>query len=276
MQYEELLLNDTSKLLLDGYLKAPKHALLLVGQKGMGLGTLAAALAGQLADSPGDIMTVLPDDKGTLTIERIRGLYIETRDVRESRQAVVIDDVDSMSLDAQNAFLKLLEEPNRQICFILTTHQLERLLPTIVSRTAVVDIKPVSRSQSESLLEQNHIKGASDVAKMLFIAEGRPAELIRLATSKEYFDERSRYVKAARQLLESSFHDRLVVTSGFTSRNDAIELVTTLGLLLQFMYDRDGEKRLLQSAEVVEKVAKRLESNGHVKTQLMYLASAMP
>ncbi len=276
MKYENLLLNHISKRLLDSYIANPRHALLLTGQEGVGLGTLAQALALELVESPVDVLVVSPDDKGTLSIERVRNLYVETRDVRQARQVVIIDNVDAMSLDAQNAFLKLLEEPNKQIHFILTTHQLELLLTTIVSRSTTIDVKLIDKNSSERLLRQNSVKEPTKLSQILFIAEGRPAELVRLANSTDYFEERSKYVKAARQLIEGSLYDRLVAVSNFTNRQDALQLTRMLSLLLQFMYSRGHEPRLLKTAPIVEEVAAHLESNGHVKTQLMYLASAMP
>lgn len=276
MSYDDLLLNDTSRLLLDSYLKQPRHAVLLTGQEGMGLGTLASALANKLVDSPGDILVVQPDEKGNLSIERVRNLYVETRDVRQSRQVVIIDNLDTMSLDGQNAFLKLLEEPNKQIHFVMTTHHLEQLLPTIVSRSASIELKPLTKAQSEQILRNGGVKDTTSLSQMLFIAEGRPAELVRLAGSKEYFEDRSKYVKAARQMLEGNTYDKLTLVGAYGARPDAIELVRTLGQLLQFMYARGSDPRLLDTAEVVEEVAQRLEANGNIKTQLMYLASAMP
>lgn len=46
----------------------------------------------------------------------------------------VIENIDQASTEAQNAFLKLLEEPQERLSFVLTCHNKYKVLPTIVSR----------------------------------------------------------------------------------------------------------------------------------------------
>ena len=50
-------------------------------------------------------------------------------------RVVLIDSVDELNLAAENAILKLLEEPPQQTLFLLVTHQLSNVLPTVRSRT---------------------------------------------------------------------------------------------------------------------------------------------
>src|SRR5690606_41517756 len=64
----------------------------------------------------------------------IRRLYDLAR-TKGSKKYIIIDYAETMAKPAQNAFLKLLEEPNDQIHFILLSHQPQSLLPTIMSRS---------------------------------------------------------------------------------------------------------------------------------------------
>jgi DNA polymerase-3 subunit delta' len=60
------------------------------------------------------------------------------------RRVAVIDDLDMMTPQAANAFLKLLEEPPANVTFLLITHQPARLLPTIRSRCRELRLGPLS------------------------------------------------------------------------------------------------------------------------------------
>lgn len=54
------------------------------------------------------------------------------------KTAIVIEDIDTATNEALNSFLKNLEEPTKNIIYILTTSNLNNVLPTIVSRCEVV------------------------------------------------------------------------------------------------------------------------------------------
>ncbi len=66
---------------------------------------------------------------------------------------VIVDDADTMNRNAQNAILKILEEPPANVLIILITHRPGMLIPTIRSRTRFVQFSPLS---SEILLDLLH------------------------------------------------------------------------------------------------------------------------
>lgn len=55
--------------------------------------------------------------------------------------AIIIDSIDLATEEAVNAFLKNLEEPQKNISYILTANSLAKVLPTIVSRCQIIKIK---------------------------------------------------------------------------------------------------------------------------------------
>ncbi len=55
--------------------------------------------------------------------------------------AIVIENIDTVTIEAANAFLKNLEEPNKNLIYILTAKNLSNVLPTIVSRCELVKLQ---------------------------------------------------------------------------------------------------------------------------------------
>ena len=53
----------------------------------------------------------------------------------------IIDEVHMLTKEAENAFLKTLEEPPPHIVFILATTEKNKILPTILSRCQIYDFK---------------------------------------------------------------------------------------------------------------------------------------
>lgn len=63
----------------------------------------------------------------------------------------LFDNADRMSTAAKNALLKITEEPPRQAHFILTCDTTEHLLPTITSRSTVLQMAPYSKDELDEL-----------------------------------------------------------------------------------------------------------------------------
>ncbi len=71
-------------------------------------------------------------------IEDVRELKKMVKFSFSERTAIVINDIDKITIEAANAFLKNLEEPTKNIIYILTANNLSNVLPTIISRCEVV------------------------------------------------------------------------------------------------------------------------------------------
>ena len=153
------------------------HAILIEGDKGTGRHTLArflssAAVCGgenppcgvcrgcHLAqtDAHPDISVTAPEDgKKSITVAQIRALrseaYIKPHMAR--RRAFIIDKADSMNEQAQNALLKVLEEPPGDIIFILIAESAAALLDTIISRCTLLSLVPPEMSEAAEYVKNN-------------------------------------------------------------------------------------------------------------------------
>lgn len=272
---DSLVLHTATKHLFDAYMRTPTQSVLLSGPMGIGARTVANAIAAGLRARPDDIHLIQPDEKGTIPIELIRGLYTLTRTVYDSPRVVIIDDAESMSLAAQNALLKLLEEPTERTYFILTSHQPQLLLATIRSRAQQIELRPVSIQQCQQLLQRYKLS-AEDQKRLLFIAPGLPAELIRLATDRNYFDAQAALVNTARTVLQAEQYERLIITKDYKDRTQAVQLVVMIGRLLEFSVLNQFRADLASALELIEEVHGNLSANGNVRIQLDYLVTKLP
>ena len=270
----KLLLNSATKKLLDAYLAAPAHALCIIGEAGSGTGSVATQLAERLAVNP-QLVTHIAPEKGLIPIDRIRQLYEQTRSIQQTKHCIVIDDADAMSRDAQNALLKLLEEPVENVHFILTTHHETQLLPTIKSRTQMVQLLSISADQSQELL-RSYSLDETTMRQALFLASGHPAELTRLAEDQDYFASRSVVVTDARNFLQADDYGRLVIIKKYTDRTNALEFLGMCAKLLNFSLLKQRNYAAADVMSVLDSVMGRIEANGHVRTHLMHLVTKLP
>jgi len=93
-----------------------------------------------------DVMTVgrLADDKGKkkreISVDQVRAMIADSVVLpnEAERKVYIVDEADTMNVPAQNAALKLLEEPPRGVYFLLCAQNAEQLLETVRSRCAEI------------------------------------------------------------------------------------------------------------------------------------------
>jgi DNA polymerase III subunit delta' len=180
------------------------HALLLVGPRLVGQDALVAAFACAL-DCPGPAAPGVGcgtcDTCGrilrgvhpaVLTFER-EGAQHLVEDVREAwipaasrttpdapRKVLRIAEADRMNEAAQNAFLKVLEEPPPSVVWVLDVEDDARLLDTVLSRCRRVDLAPWGPTELEAQARRLGVP-ESDVAVVARAAMGSPQRVLDLA-----------------------------------------------------------------------------------------------
>ena len=118
----------------------------------------SAPLPPHLPDSP-DIIRLEPAPSiGIDEIRRVQA-FLSRKPIHSSHNTVIIRQAEKLTLPAQHAFLKTLEEPPAGSQIFLVTAHPDSLLPTVLSRcTSVQDNKPVAGepelSPTQHLLDQ--------------------------------------------------------------------------------------------------------------------------
>lgn len=270
----DLFLHPLTRRLVEGFIAHPNHGLMLHGESGCGTGTLALAVADAIG-SKSDNLTITALDDKDISIEQIRDLYTESRSVRETMRCIVIDDADRMSHAAQNAFLKLLEEPPRQVIFIMVVHDTAQILPTIRSRVQMIEVRKLPETTSLSLIN-SLTPDQTRQAQVMFLAKGKPALMKVLLTDEKYFAAASETARAARIFLQSGPYERLMIASSYTgSRQDAAGFIATLGLLAYHIHTSTPGVLMADSLDSIVDALDNVASNANARLQLAYLALSL-
>ncbi len=109
-----------------------------------------------------------------ILVDQIRALAVDTLVLPNEAdgKVYIFPEADKMNLAAQNAFLKLLEEPPQQTVFILVSEEPEKLLETIRSRTQRFDFKRISDEAIEQALIARRGIDADTAHRIARIANG--------------------------------------------------------------------------------------------------------
>lgn len=261
MKPSSLIVNPTFAPTLNRLVAALPQGILLHGERGIGLHAISLRLAG------GSAVTLQPMTKkgdvdstnGTIGIERIRGLYEQTRS--GGVPVVIIDDAERMSKEAQNAFLKLLEEPSRKLHFILTSHHPEQLLSTVRSRVQSYHVPRITDQQSQLIIRKAKLTN-EQAAQALFLAAGRPTLLHSLTRQPKMLAEQAVHMNDARTFLSAKTrYERIRVALQYgTSRPNALQLVDAA---LQIIHHNLYRSPTNASAHVAERLLATHDNLAH-------------
>ncbi len=270
MKQPKLLVNPSAEPLLAKLRAALPPSLLLQGEVGVGLRQIAVQLTQNIENiiepmtSKGEVDHLT----GSISIEVIRSLYEATRGKSDRDFVIIIDDADRMTLPAQHAFLKLLEEPPRKAHFILTTHAPAKLLSTIRSRVLSYQIPRITSEQSKLYLHKAGIDTTS-AAQLLFLADGRPALLTELAGNQKTREQAIALVRDGRTFVTAAPYARLALISKYAARADALKLIDTALILLKFAF-KNGDKQTSRQVTLLLAAHEAISSGGNVKLHLMH------
>ena len=234
MNISGIVLHPAASQLLDEFIAAPSHAVLLSGPEGIGKTHIARAVAltllqaGSLENQP-YLREIIPE-KGSISIDVVRTLIrffrLQVPGATAIKRVAIIQNAETMGREAQNALLKLLEEPPAGSVLLLTSSQPDQLLPTIRSRTQILLLPAPDQP---ALIQHFATLGLEEaaVSKTLLRTGTNVAEATRLLNGQgAAADEPLELVK--RVLTGTSF-DRMLLVDGLSKQKEqAAVFVETL------------------------------------------------
>lgn len=272
------MLHSATARLFETLAAEPPQALLFVGPSGVGKRKAVFNWAKQAHNLEAwQVQIVEPNEKGNIPAEAIRELYQFTRVKQDTPRLIAIIDAQGLSEAAQNAFLKLLEEPGSSVYFVLTTNNAQQLLSTIRSRVQELAILPIPIAQHRQIVEQSYTElSATDQAQLLFIAGGLPALADELAADSKKFEVHKERAMDAKTLIGNDTFKKIQLAGTVSDRTEAI---SRLALAEQMCARLSASARSTQELKkwtayraALLNTSERLAANANVKAQLMLLA----
>ena len=150
MNFEQLLLEDSTKNNLINYLTRPNQNLILYGPAGSGKRCLALAVITKILNISikkiiNDPRILILDNLDSSGIESVlaisKFLKLKSSFNQVISRIVLIENLDNYSVEAKNALLKTLEENIDDSLIIMTVNNLNLIPQTIQSRTINIEVK---------------------------------------------------------------------------------------------------------------------------------------
>lgn len=224
-----ILLHPETENVYNSILVSPPHALMITGNEGSGKYHLANVLAKQLLSADPDThpyFTSIHPKNNSITIDQIRELQrfarLRTTGNGNIRRIAVITEAHTLTIEAQNALLKLLEEPPKDTVIILTATQGNSLKPTIYSRTQRMRVRPITKSQA---LKYAGEIGQGEQAQRAFSLSGGDAGLYVSLLQESDSHPLSAAINSAKNLLTNTPFERLKQIDELTKDKAGISLL---------------------------------------------------
>lgn len=230
--FDTLLVHPLSRAALSDFLVAPAHAVLLYGPESNGKSLiareLAAALLGcmplELAKQPG-LLQIAPDDKGKIGIEAVRAvtafMSLKTLGAGQIRRVILVLEADKLTIPAQQALLKIVEEPPEDTVLLFVTSLQHQLLPTILSRLRRLFIRRPEATQLAVHLSE-HGASAEAITAAMAIGGGSVGMALAYLGKTESASEET--MSQTRRIVSLPLFDQLLLVD--TELKDTVAAVS--------------------------------------------------
>mgnify|MGYP000034955777 FL=1 len=172
-----------------------------------------------------DIIYVVHEKPNSIGIDEIRGQLINDVGIRpyESPYKIyIVNDADKLTLQAQNALLKTIEEPPAYAVILLLADNPDALLPTITSRCVLLSLKPVGdRLVKDYLMERMHIPDYQAEVQAAF-AQGNIGKAKKTAESREFAEMTANALQLLKRARSMAVYELVEAVRSMSQEKDNI------------------------------------------------------
>ena len=234
----EALINNFKQRCLKNTLS---HAHLIAGEDGVVKGKLANMLAkfilnGDLDREYVDIINY-SSEKSSFGVDDVRDIIEEVykKPFEKDKKVIIIHEGNKLTIQAQNALLKTIEEPPKGVYIIILCESLELILDTIKSRCEIYKLKPLTKSELYEYIkikkfnyDENEIKSA------IAFSEGVPGRIDRYFNDDKLRELRNNIVILIKNLNKNDLEAILQQEESFSNlKNDKEEVLNIFGLFIR-------------------------------------------
>lgn len=262
-----------------------RHSYMLTGEKGMGKKTMAEAFLLELfcadedentrpcltcpecrkilSNNHPDVIYITHEKPGIISVDEVREQLIDTVDIKPYEggyKVYVMQEADKMTIQAQNAILKTLEEPPEYVVILLLVSDERKLLDTVKSRVVKENLRPLTDNVIREYIKTRTHKSSDMIDICVAFSKGNLGKAIELIESETFSEWYQRIMKILKNLSRMDITDIRIEISKLLTEcpdlNDALDLLELWYRdLTLFMVTKDinnlvfkGERKALMNA----------------------------
>jgi len=268
LNFNHIIGHDKIKEYIDKSLDAGQfsHAHLFVGEDGIGKSLLAKAAAVKVLGKAtqkqyADIIEFrVEKNKKSIGVDVVRGIIEEVnkKPYEGDKKVVIIYEGDKMTTEAQNAFLKTIEEPPKGVYIFVLSENLEAVLDTVKSRCQIHKLQRLDREQMTKFLDRDFKDLSVEQRKAIVsFSDGIPGRAERYINDSSLKEIRSTVIDIMKEICKHDGNDVLNHGAFFTKYKNKWQEVLTwfLSYIRDIMvYKETGNKDMLINVDKYEDI----------------------
>ena len=212
-----------------------------------------------------DLIIIEPEIEEKKGIKKEKDIKIEK--IKEARKdlilypyngkkkILIVNDAHKMTVSAQNALLKILEEPNETSIIILITHNDSEILPTIKSRCQKIKFFLADAE------EMGKISGDSRNNNLIDFAMGRPGLALKMKENKEELNLKKKDFEELIKFSSAGINERLNLAEKMSANvAEAVKKFEFWTWIIRREIIKRGLSKGFFSYKTIEKIEKTLET----------------
>jgi DNA polymerase III subunit delta' len=243
------------------------HAHLLIGEDGIGKSLFARSIGLKLLGKTEDKEYAdLVEFKVQKNKQSIGIKYVVEEIINEinkkpyegDRKVIIIYEAHRMTSDAQNAFLKTIEEPPKGVFIILLCEKLESILETIRSRCQIHKLQRLNHNELREFLNRKYKHlGLSEVKAITSFSDGIPGRAERFIEDENFKEMRNSTISVLMDISDKKPREFLKHEVFFLKyKSDWQEVLTWILSYIRdaLVYKETGSDALIVNMDKIENI----------------------
>lgn len=204
------------------------------------------------------------ESKASIGIDSVREVMkqVYIKPVAAYYKAVVVHEAHLLTTEAQNAMLKVIEEPPERTVFFFLCDTVASILPTVISRSVMINLPPLSREVLSDIVNAGDFE--------MNYCRGNPGALIKLAGDAEFADLRDGVTDAFSAVISRDEYAVFDAVSFFENNKEHREEIISIILffLRDVMYKKLGMSEYMVNKDKTNHIsafADRISEKGCLK-----------
>ena len=213
-------------------------------------------------DNNPDFNIIKPD--GKIKIEQIRKMLekVYEKPIISDKKVYIIDDAETMTIEAQNCLLKTLEEPPEYIVIILITSNESNLINTIKSRCLKLTFNSLENGELKQYLE-NKLEFQNISETMLETFEGSVGKALKVKEKQELYSNMETTLKNFNcNSVIDLINNATEIYKGKENINEILEYFN-IYFLKKAKEEYNNASKYVKAIEIIEDTKKRLVYNSN-------------
>ena len=276
--------------IINGFMKRAEsntlsHAHLIVGRDGIGKSIISDIFVSKILNKPLGKEHVdaifYKSKKSSVGVSEVREIIEEVnkRPYEGNKKVIIIYNSEKLTIQAQNALLKTIEEPPTGVFIIMLSTNLESILDTIKSRCQIYKLTPLNNNEMIEFINLNYDLREEEILSILAYSEGIPGRTLRFLNDENLQNLRTLILDMLKDINNNNPEIVIKYEKAFQEfKDEKEELLNMIATFIRdiIIYKELGNKSIIVNSDKINDIEELIEMMSYKKLNgmLKYIEEA--